>query len=91
MGTSPLIVKGNHKAGEIQGQTRQHSRLINLLGVKLICIGANKMDCGVAGYKQSRHDEIANEVKSMLVKASYATLPWTSAPQRRPPQAAPAG
>ena len=28
------IAKGNHKAGEIQGQTRQHSRLINLLGVK---------------------------------------------------------
>jgi elongation factor 1-alpha len=25
------IAKGNHKAGEIQGQTRQHSRLINLL------------------------------------------------------------
>merc|ERR1712195_372475 len=26
------IQKGNHKAGEIQGQTRQHARLINLLG-----------------------------------------------------------
>merc|ERR1712187_466508 len=33
------IARGNHKAGEIQGQTRQHSRLINLLGVKQICIG----------------------------------------------------
>merc|ERR1712017_57598 len=28
------IAKGNHKAGEIQGQTRQHSRLINLLVVE---------------------------------------------------------
>ena len=28
------IQKGNHKAGEVQGQTRQHVRLINLLGVK---------------------------------------------------------
>ena len=28
------IQRGNHKAGEIQGQTRQHARLINLLGVK---------------------------------------------------------
>ena len=37
------IAKGNHKAGEIQGQTRQHSRLINLLGVKQICIGVNKI------------------------------------------------
>ncbi len=65
------IAKGNHKAGEIQGQTRQHSRLINLLGVKQICIGVNKMDCDTAGYKQSRYDEIANEMKSMLVKVGW--------------------
>merc|ERR1711874_130566 len=37
------IAKGNHKAGEIQGQTRQHSR----------------------------YDEIANEMKSMLVKVGW--------------------
>merc|ERR1711920_399469 len=60
--------KGNHKAGEIQGQTRQHSRLINLLGVKQICIGVNKMDCDVAAYKQARYDEIANERKGMDVE-----------------------
>ena len=58
------IAKGNHKAGEIQGQTRQHSRLINLLGVKQITIGVNKMDCDTAGYKKERYDEIANEMKS---------------------------
>merc|ERR1739848_522850 len=52
---------GNHKAGEIQGQTRQHSRLINLLGVKQMCVGVNKMDCDTAGYKQARYDEIVNE------------------------------
>ena len=65
------IAKGNHKAGEIQGQTRQHSRLINLLGVKQICIGVNKMDCDTAGYKQARYDEVANEMKSMLVKVGW--------------------
>merc|ERR1711874_93436 len=65
------IAKGNHKAGEIQGQTGQHSRLINLLGVKQICIGVNKMDCDTAGYKQARYDEIANEMKSMLVKVGW--------------------
>merc|ERR1712060_722024 len=65
------IAKGNHKAGEIQGQTRQHSRLINLLGVKQICIGVNKMDCDTAAYKQARYDEIANEMKSMLVKVGW--------------------
>merc|ERR1712054_465218 len=46
------IAKGNHKAGEIQGQTRQHSRLINLLGVKQIAIGVNKMDCDTVGWKK---------------------------------------
>merc|ERR1712085_45315 len=65
------IAKGNHKAGEIQGQTRQHARLINLLGVKQICCGINKMDCDVAGYKQSRYDEIMNEMKSTLVKVGW--------------------
>merc|ERR1712032_625861 len=40
------IAKGNHKAGEIQGQTRQHSRLINLLGVKQICIGGSPSSSG---------------------------------------------
>ena len=59
------IAKGNHKAGEIQGQTRQHSRLINILGVKQICFGLNKMDRDTAGYKQKRYDEIPNE----LIKA----------------------
>ena len=53
------IAKGDQKAGEIQGQTRQHSRLINLLGVKQICIGLNKMDCDTAGYQTERYDVIA--------------------------------
>merc|ERR1712172_14775 len=58
-------------AGEIQGQARQHSRLINLLGVKQIAIGVNKMDCDVAKYEQSRYDEIANEMKNMLIKVGW--------------------
>merc|ERR1711871_1476808 len=62
---------GNHKAGEIRGQTRQHARLINLLGVKQICIGVNKMDCDTAGYKQARYDEIMNEMKSTLIKVGW--------------------
>merc|ERR1712166_815591 len=58
-------------AGEIQGQTRQHSRLINLLGVKQIIVGINKMDCDTAGYKKERYDEIANEMKSTLIKVGW--------------------
>merc|ERR1711964_166196 len=58
------IQRENHKAGEIQGQTRQHARLINLLGVKQIMIGVNKMDCDLAAYSKERFDEIANEMKN---------------------------
>eukprot|EP00397_Hematodinium_sp_SG-2012_P033073 GEMP01035288.1.p1 GENE.GEMP01035288.1~~GEMP01035288.1.p1 ORF type:complete len:489 (+),score=104.99 GEMP01035288.1:60-1469(+) len=65
------IQRGNHKAGEIQGQTRQHSRLINLLGVKQIIIGVNKMDCDVAKYGKDRFDEISNEMKNMLQKVGW--------------------
>merc|ERR1711871_1113034 len=35
------IQKGNHKGGEMQGKTRQHARLINLLGVKQLLVGVN--------------------------------------------------
>jgi len=65
------IQKGNHKAGVVQGQTRQHARLINLLGVKQVVVGVNKMDCDVAGYKQSRYDEIASEMKLVLCRVGF--------------------
>merc|ERR1712224_1156740 len=38
------VQKGDIKAAEIQGQTRAHARLLNLLGVKQIIVGVNKMD-----------------------------------------------
>merc|ERR1712196_511223 len=65
------IAKGNHKAGEIQGQTRQHARLINLLGVKQLIVGVNKMDSDVAKYSQERYDEVAAEVKNCLLKVGW--------------------
>merc|ERR1711985_161318 len=65
------IQKGNHKAGEVQGQTRQHARLINLLGVKQLIVGVNKMDTDVALYKEERYNEIRDEMKSMLVKVGW--------------------
>jgi len=65
------IQRGNHKAGEIQGQTRQHSRLINLLGVKQIMIGVNKMDCDLAKYSKERYDEVGNEMRNMLQKVGW--------------------
>lgn len=65
------IQKGDHKAGEIQGQTRQHARLINLLGVKQLLVGVNKMDSDTAGYKKERYDEIANEMRHTLVRVGW--------------------
>ena len=62
------IAKGNHKSGDIQGQTCQHSRFINLLCVKQIAIGCNKMDCDTVGYKIARYEDVSNEMKSMPVK-----------------------
>jgi len=65
------IQKGDHKLGEVQGQTRQHARLINLLGVKQLIVGVNKMDCDLAGYKEARYNEIRDEMKSMLAKVGW--------------------
>ena len=65
------IAKGNIRAGEVQGQTRQHSLLINLLGVKQIIIGVNKMDCGTAQYKQERFNEVADEMRNTLVRVGW--------------------
>jgi elongation factor 1-alpha len=65
------IAKGNHKAGEVQGQTRQHSLLINLLGVKQIVVGINKMDTDIAGYKEARYVEIRDEMINMLQKVGW--------------------
>jgi len=65
------IQKGNHKQGLVQGQTRQHARLINLLGVKQIIIGVNKMDCDTAGYKEERFTEIKDEMCNVMTKVGW--------------------
>lgn len=65
------IAKGNHKENEIQGQTRQHARLLNLLGVKQLIIGVNKMDSDTANYSQERYNEIRDEMVSMLSRVGW--------------------
>ncbi len=67
------IAKGNVKAGEVQGQTRQHALLVKLLGVKQLIVGVNKMDCDMAKYGRERYDEIAAEMLSMLNKTGWGT------------------
>merc|ERR1711868_223205 len=66
------IQKGDHKAGEVQGQTRQHARLINLLGVKQLIVCVNKVDAEpLAAYKEERYNEIRDEMKLMLIKVGW--------------------
>jgi elongation factor 1-alpha len=66
------IQKGNHKAGEVQGQTRQHALLINQLGVKQLIVGVNKMDIAIGGaYTEARYKEIVDEMKDMLQKVGW--------------------
>merc|ERR1712137_113166 len=65
------IAKGNAKAGEVPGQTRQHAVLINLLGVKQLIVGVNKMDCDMAGYKEARYKEVRDEMVHMLLKVGW--------------------
>merc|ERR1711898_87424 len=68
------IQKGNHKAGEVQGQTRQHARLINLLGVKQLVVCVNKMDTenGANGtYSEARYTEISTEMNRMLKQVGW--------------------
>lgn len=70
-GFTVSIAKGNHKEGEVQGQTRQHARLLNLLGIKQLIIGINKMDSDIAGYKEERYKEIRDEMILMLQRVGW--------------------
>ena len=56
------------KSGEIQGQIRQHSRLINTMGVRQTRIGVNRIGCDAADCKQERYFETSNEMRSVLIK-----------------------
>ena len=46
-----VIAKDNHKEGEIQGQIRQHSMLINISRVRQIRIGVNRVECDAASWQ----------------------------------------
>jgi elongation factor 1-alpha len=72
-GFETSIAKGNHKKGEIQGQTRQHARLCHLLGIEQLVVGVNKMDDPSVNYSEDRYKEIQTEVDKMLTKIGYKT------------------
>tara|TARA_Y100000389_G_scaffold204539_1_gene257802 strand:+ start:448 stop:1812 length:1365 start_codon:yes stop_codon:yes gene_type:complete len=63
-GFEAAIAKGNRATGEIEGQTRQHVRLLALLGVEQIIVGINKMD--TCDWSETRFTEIKDEFFKML-------------------------
>jgi len=68
-GWTVAIQRGDHKKQQVQGQTRQHARLINLLGCKQLIVGVNKMDAD--GYSEDKFKEIHDEMKNMLVRVGW--------------------
>ena len=54
------------------GQTRQHTLLCNLVGIKQVVVCVNKMDAAVGGaYGEDRFNEIVDEMKLVLQEAGY--------------------
>jgi len=63
-GFEAAIAKADAKLGVEEGQTRQHARLLYLLGVEQIIVGINKMDS--CGWDEARFNEIKDEFTKML-------------------------
>jgi len=63
-GFESAIAKADPKLGVEEGQTRQHARLLYLLGVEQIIVGINKMDA--CNWDQGRFNEIKDEFVKML-------------------------
>eukprot|EP00658_Telonema_sp_P-2_P003065 TRINITY_DN11125_c0_g1_i1.p1 TRINITY_DN11125_c0_g1~~TRINITY_DN11125_c0_g1_i1.p1 ORF type:complete len:520 (+),score=156.22 TRINITY_DN11125_c0_g1_i1:203-1762(+) len=63
--------------GEIMGQTRQHARLLQLLGVKQLIVCVNKMDYGAGDhdpYSEARFEEVRDEMMNMLRQVGYGKM-----------------
>merc|ERR1711998_510587 len=59
--------------GGVKGQTRHHAELTNLLGIRQLILGVNKMDEKSVNYDQARFKEIKKNMMSMLKKAGWKT------------------
>jgi len=63
-GFEAAIAKADPKLGVEEGQTRQHARLLYLLGVDQIIVGINKMDS--CNWSEDRFNEIKDEFVKTL-------------------------
>jgi elongation factor 1-alpha len=68
-GFETAIARGDHSTGEVQGQTRQHARLLGLLGIEKLIVGVNKMDA--VDWSEQRFNEIKEEMTKMITQAGF--------------------
>jgi len=68
-GFETAIARGDHGSGEVQGQTRQHARLLGLLGIEKLIVGVNKMDS--CDWSEQRFNEIKEEMTKMITQAGF--------------------
>ena len=68
-GFETAVAKGDHSTGEVQGQTRQHARLLGLLGIEKLIVGVNKMDS--CDWSEQRFTEIKEEMTKMIQVAGF--------------------
>src|SRR3989338_7296116 len=54
-GFEKTIQKADHAAREVEGQTRQHARICNLLGVQQLIVCVNKMDDKSVNFSEARY------------------------------------
>lgn len=72
-GFEEAIAKGDRKKNQVEGQTRQHAMLCNLLGIQQLIVGVNKMDDPSVKYSESRFNEIKDEVVRMLKQVGWGS------------------
>jgi elongation factor 1-alpha len=68
-GFETAIARGDHSTGEIQGQTRQHAKLLGLLGIEKLIVGVNKMDS--CDWSEQRFNEIKEEMTKMITASGF--------------------
>lgn len=71
-GFEVAIAKGDRKKNQVEGQTRQHAMLCNLLGIQQLIVVVNKMDDPNVNYSEARFNEIRDEVIRMLKQVGWS-------------------
>jgi len=51
------------------GQSRQHALILNLLGIKQLIVGINKIDA--CKWSKEKFEEARNEIKSILARVGW--------------------